>query len=282
MMTDRRVAMITGCGKPDGAGQGIARRLAEDGFSIVVADRAPRGVPNAGQEVSAEGESGLDRLVAELRAAGTEAVSVLGDIGDPDDVERMFREVDEACGRLDVLVNNAAMPQGPDRADIAEVPLDAWHESLRINLTGTFLMCRAAVERMRERRYGRIVNISSMAGISAAARSTAYSATKAGVLGLTRSLAMDVGAWGITVNAIAPGLVGTSRSMLSRPEQDREEVLAQWASRIAVGKVGMPTDVANAVSFFADERTSHVTAQVLQLDGGGANTFGGSRPPEKQ
>lgn len=281
-MTNGRVAMVTGCGKPDGAGQGIARRLAEDGFSLVVTDREPRGIPNAGQSVSAEGESGLDRLVADLRADGVEAVSALGDIGDPDDVERMFREVDEAFGRLDVLVNNAAMPQGPDRADVAEVPLDAWHESLRINLTGTFLMCRAAVERMRERRYGRIVNISSMAGISAAARSTAYSATKAGVLGLTRALAMDVAAWGITVNAIAPGLVGTSRSMLSRPDQDREEVLAQWASRIAVGKVGMPSDVANAVSFFADERTSQVTAQVLPLDGGGANTFGGSRPPEKQ
>ncbi|GGA55694.1 beta-ketoacyl-ACP reductase [Pseudoclavibacter endophyticus] len=280
-MTETRVAMITGCGKPDGAGQGIARRLADDGFAIVATDRAPAGVPNAGQVV-ATAESGLDRLVADLRAGGTEAVAVLGDIGERDDVERMFAEVDAAFGRLDVLVNNAAMPQGPDRADVAEVPLEAWDESLRINLTGTFLMCRAAIARMRERRYGRIVNISSMAGITPAARSAAYSATKAGVLGLTRALAMDVAAWGITVNAIAPGLVGTSRSMLGRSEQDREQVLAQWADRIAVGRVGMPEDVGNAVSFFADERTSHVTAQVLQLDGGGSNTFGGSKPPEKQ
>ncbi|MGO2112663.1 MAG: SDR family NAD(P)-dependent oxidoreductase [Pseudoclavibacter sp.] len=279
-MTEARVAMITGCGKPDGAGQGIARRLAADGFSLVVTDRAPAGVPNAGQEVAAE--SGLDRLVADLEAAGTKAVAVLGDIGDRADVERMFSEVDAAYGRLDVLVNNAAMPQGPDRADVAEIPLDAWDESLRINLTGTFLMCRAAIARMREGRYGRIVNISSMAGITPAARSAAYSATKAGVLGLTRSLAMDVAAWGITVNAIAPGLVGTSRSMLGRPAQDRDEVLAQWADRIAVGRVGMPEDVANTVAYFADERTSHVTAQVIQLDGGGSNTFGGSKPPEKQ
>lgn len=281
-MTDMRVAMITGCGKPDGAGQGIARRLAAEGFAIVATDRAPRGVPNAGQSVDESGQTGLERLVGELADAGTPALAVLGDIGDRDDVTRMFAEVDERFGRLDVLVNNAAMPQGPDRADVAEIPLDAWDESLRINLTGTFLMCRAAIERMRERRYGRIVNISSMAGITPAARSAAYSATKAGVLGLTRSLAMDVAAWGITVNAIAPGLVGTSRSMLSRPDQDREEVLAQWAEKIAVGRVGMPEDVANAVAFFADERTSHITAHTLELTGGGSNTFGGSRPPEKQ
>ena len=121
----------------------------------------------------------------------------------------------ERTGRLDILVNNAAAPQGLDRDVIDEIPVEVFDEVIRINLRGTWLMCRAAVPAMRRQRWGRIINISSMAGVIAAPRSTPYSASKAGIIGLTRALAMDVAAWGITVNTIAPGALETSRAVLS-------------------------------------------------------------------
>ncbi|CDJ99502.1 Short-chain alcohol dehydrogenase [Microbacterium sp. C448] len=278
-MLDVRVALITGCGKSDGVGQAIARRLSDDGFAVVVTDREPGGVRNQGDADAAPG-SGIDVFVASLEAEGRTAVALVGDIGDPADVTRMLETVDERFGRLDVLVNNAAAPQGPDRADIGELSLEAWNELIRVNLTGTFLMCQAGVALMRRGRYGRIINISSMAAITAAPRSVPYSAAKAGILGLTRALSMDVARWGITVNAIAPGLVGTSRSMLGRRDTDREEHLRASARKVAVGKVGMPVDIANAVAFFADERTSHVTAQTMQIDGGGNSSFPLSGPDD--
>lgn len=265
---ETRVALVTGCGKADGVGNGVAHRLAEDGFTIVATDRTPHGVANVG-DAGTSSAGGLEALVAELTASGTRALGIVGDIGDPADVARIFREVDETFGRLDVLVNNASAPQGADRADIGEVSFEAWSEQIRVTLSGTFLMSQAAVALMRPARYGRIVNISSMAGITAAPRSTAYSAAKAGVLGFTRSLAMDVAESGITVNAVCPGLVGTSRAMLGRRDEDRDETMRAFASKVAVGKVGMPADIANAVAFFADERTSHVTAQELPVHGGG-------------
>jgi 3-oxoacyl-[acyl-carrier protein] reductase len=186
-----------------------------------------------------------------------------------------------AYGRLDVLVNNAAAPQGPDRADIESVPFELWDRLIRVNLTGTYLMCRAAVPVMRKQRYGRIVSISSMAGLSAAPLSTAYSASKAGVIGLTRALAMDVATWGITVNAICPGLVGTSRAIIDpNPDLDVEATLAARGARVPVGRVGLPTDIAAAVAYLASEDAGYVTAQTLVLDGGGFSPFPLPRPEQ--
>lgn len=274
-----RVALITGCGKPDGMGAAIARTLAARGDIVVVTDRHPTGVENVGDTPSASG-SGLDDLVAELADSGAQALALLGDIGAADDVARMFAEVDAAFGRLDILVNNAAAPQGADRADVAEVPFEAWQEQLRVTLDGSFRMSQAAIQRMRPARYGRIVNVSSMAGIDAAGRSTAYSAAKAGILGLTRSLAIDVAGWGITVNAVCPGLVATSRSMLGRRGADRDEAMRQMAARIPVGRVGVPDDVAHAVEFLSHERSGYITAQSLPIDGGGIDRLGIGRPPQ--
>lgn len=276
-MLDTRVALITGCGKPNGMGQAIARRLASEGCAVIVTDRDPSGVPNVGEPVRGDAP-GLDALVDELTAAGGRAVGLVADIGSAEQVDEVFARVDADFGRLDVLVNNAAAPQGPDRVDIGEVSAAAWDELIRVNLTGTFLMSRAAVALMRRAQYGRIVNISSMAALTAAPRSVAYSASKAGILGLTRSLAMDVARWGITVNAICPGLVGTSRAMLGSPGMDRDEAMARWAQRIAVGRVGAPDDIANAVAFFADPRSAHITGQALPLDGGGGTGFTLSEP----
>ncbi len=280
-----RVALVTGCGKPDGAGQAIARVLARDGAAVIVADRRPTGVPNRRQEVVGSEQpvawSGLETLVSEITAAGGTATATLGDIGAPDEAEAMVGVALEHHGRLDILVNNAAAPQGLDRAVIDEVPIDAFDEVLRINLRGTWLMCRAAVAAMRQGRWGRIVNVASMAGAVPAPFSTPYSASKAGVIGLTRALAMDVAAWGITVNSISPGALGTSRSVLSTdPDLDVAAELARRGSRLPVGRVGTPEDVAAAVRYLASDDAAYMTGQMLVLDGGGASPFPLPRPEE--
>lgn len=266
-MTERRVALVTGCGKADGVGNATARRLAEDGFDLVVTDYAPGGVPNLGQEAP-EGD-GLQALVAELEGLGARALGLLGDVGDPEDVARLYNDVEREFGRLDVLVNNAGAPQGADRADIEEVPLDAWELQFRVNVTGVFLMCKAAVRMMRRAGYGRIVNISSMSGLAGAPRIAAYSASKAAVLGLTRSIAMDVAEQGITVNAVCPGLVATSRAMTRRGDMSREDVIDLFGSVLVAGRPALPSDIANAVAWLADERSEYVTAQAFPIDGGG-------------
>jgi 3-oxoacyl-[acyl-carrier protein] reductase len=277
------VALVTGCGKRDGSGQCIARSLAASGATVVVSDRVPTGVLNRRQEVVGVGDQGswrgVESLAEEITASGAVASPVLGDIGDENDAARMVGEAVARHGRLDILVNNAAAPQGADRADIAEVPIEVWDEVLRVNLRGTYLMSRAAVPVMREGRWGRIINVSSMAGVTGAPRSTAYSASKAGILGFTRALSMDVSPWGITVNAICPGAVGTSRAILSEdPELDVPAALERMGQSMAVGRVGRPDDLAAAVAYLASEGSSYMTGQMLVLDGGGRLAFPGPRP----
>lgn len=271
-----RVALITGCGKHDGMGQAIARTLAASGVTVVVTDLAPAGVANRGQEatIGAGGWRGVESLVESIRGAGGTAHFSLGDIASETDAERMVAEALEFGGRLDILVNNAAAPQGADRADVADVPVAVWDRLVDVNLRGTYLMCRAAVPAMRANRYGRIVNIASMAGIDKLPFSTAYSASKAGVLGLTRSLAMDVGGWGITVNAVCPGIVWTSRGLLGVSDPSEERAMRERRGRqIPVGRVGEVDDIANAVAFFASEGAGYITGQALPVDGGGLSAF---------
>jgi 3-oxoacyl-[acyl-carrier protein] reductase len=280
-----RVALITGCGKPDGSGQAIARALAAAGVAVLVCDRRPTGVLNRRQEVVGSGQpaswSGLDTLVSEIEAAGGTATAALGDIGSEQDSRSLVQAALDRHGRLDILVNNAAAPQGADRNVIDEVPVDVFDEVIRINLRGTYLMCRAAVPAMRANRWGRIINISSMAGVIAAPRSTPYSASKAGVLGLTRALAMDVAAWGITVNAIAPGALDTSRAMLNEdPDLDVAAELARRGRNLPVGRMGVPDDVAAAVLYLAGDGAAYMTGQNLVLDGGGPMPFPLPRPEE--
>jgi NAD(P)-dependent dehydrogenase (short-subunit alcohol dehydrogenase family) len=281
-----RVALITGCGKPDGAGQAIARALAADGVTVVAADRQPRGVLNRRQEVvgaeQPESWAGLQTLVNEIGTSGGNASFVLGDIGSAEDCEAMVATAVQRHGALDILVNNAAAPQGADRALIDEIPVEVIDLVLGVNLRGTFLMCRAAVGRMRPNRWGRIINVSSQAGQIAVARSSPYSASKAGVLGLTRALSMEVAAYGITVNAISPGALGTSRSVLSLdPEVSREHHLARVGSMLPVGRVGTPEDMAAAVRYLVSDGASFMTGQTLVLDGGGPAPFGVPRPSDE-
>ena len=279
-MTDR-VALVTGCGKPDGMGQAIVRRLASQGYRVVASDVAPQGLANDAQRDDApvDGWSGVSSLVEQVRATGAEAEFVLGDISVEEDARRMVDETVARFGRLDVLVNNAAAPQGDDRADVEDVPVSTFDRIVAINLRGTYLMCLAAVPVMRAQGYGRIVNIASMAGIEAMPFATAYSASKAGVLGFTRALAMDVGAWNITANSVCPGLVWTSRGRFGVHDAQQEEAArARFQEGIVAGRVGVPDDIAGAVAYLAAEETGYVTGQEIHVNGGGISVFPRPRP----
>ena len=277
-----RVALITGCGKRDGMGRAIANTLAASGVAVVVTDKQPAGVLNRRQEVlglADDGWRGVDSLVEEITSSGGGAMSLLGDISVVEDARQMVDEAAAWRGRLDILVNGAAAPQGLDRQDIEDVPIDVWDFVISVNLRGTYLMSRFAVPHMRAQRWGRIINISSQAGQVAAAMSTAYSASKAGVLGFTRALSADVAPWGITANAIAPGMVATSRSMLSLdPAIDVDAEVKRRGSMLAVGRPGYPEDIAAAVAYLASEASGYMTGQTLVLDGGGSAPFA-KRPP---
>jgi 3-oxoacyl-[acyl-carrier protein] reductase len=282
-----RVALVTGCGKRDGMGRAIARMLAGSGTAVLVCDKEPAGVLNRRQErVPGRAQDdwrGVASLVEEITAAGGTASQALGDIGDEDAARRLVGEAVDRYGRLDILVNNAAAPQGLDRRDITEVPVDVWDHVIRVNLRGTFLMSRFAIPVMRGQRTGRIVNISSMAGVVAVPRSAAYAASKAAVIALTRSMALDVAAWGITVNAICPGAVGTSRAILSEdPDLDVEAELERRGRNIPVGRVGRPGDIAAAVAYLVDAGADYMTGQILVLDGGGHSPFPVPRPADPE
>jgi 3-oxoacyl-[acyl-carrier protein] reductase len=277
-----RVALITGCGKRDGMGRATARTLAASGTAVVVTDKQPGGVPNRRQEivgVTDDGWRGLDSLTEEITAEGGSVISLLGDISSTDDARRMVDEAAAWRGRLDILVNGAGAPQGLDRQDIEDVPVDVWDSVIAVNLRGTYLMSRFAVPHMRAQRWGRIINISSQAGQVAVPKSTAYSASKAAVLGFTRALSADVAPWGITVNAIAPGMVVTSRAVLSiDPSLDVDAEIKRRGSMLAVGRPGYPEDIAAAVAYLASDGAGYMTGQTLVLDGGGAAPFA-TRPP---
>jgi 3-oxoacyl-[acyl-carrier protein] reductase len=254
-------------------GRAIAGTLAASGVAVAVTDRQPSGVPNRRQEVlgiTDEGWRGLDSLTDEITAA-------------EDDARRMVEAAAAWHGRLDILVNVAAAPQGLDRTDVEQVPVELFDLQIAVAVRGTFLMSRFAVPHMRANRWGRIINISSMAGVVAAPWSTAYSAAKAGVLGLTRALSADVAPWGITVNAIAPGMVATSRAILSMdPDIDYDAEIKTRGSGLAVGRSGYPEDIAAAVAYLASDGSAFMTGQTLQLDGGGRAFLPGGRTPAPQ
>ncbi|MDQ1394797.1 MAG: 3-oxoacyl-[acyl-carrier protein] reductase [Acidimicrobiaceae bacterium] len=265
------VAVITGAAKPNGIGAACARGLAADGFRIVAADIGVRGVASQFEPDERPERSDLQDLVEQLEQAGHGASSVTADVSTEEGSAAIIARAMSLYGRVDVLVNNAAAPHGDEHADLDRVPVDAWDRVMAINSRGMFLMSRAAFAVMREQRSGRIVSISSVAGRVGLARTGAYGASKAAIIGLTRSMAVDAAPFGITANAVCPGFIDTNRIASSvrrsRPGHE-DEALADLVRRVPAGRLGRPDEVAAAVRFFASDAASYITAQVLTVDGG--------------
>jgi 3-oxoacyl-[acyl-carrier protein] reductase len=210
--------------------------------------------------------------VEALRQRGYRAEAAAFDVTDGPAAAAAIQALAERHGRLDVLVNNAGAPHGADRGEIETVPLEAWERVMAINARGVFLMTRAAVPPMKAQRWGRIISLSSVAGTAALPQRAAYSASKAAVIGLTRSVALDLARFGITVNAVCPGSIRTDRAIsttLRAGWSDVEAGLKERAKGIPVGRHGLPEEVAAAVVLLASDAGGFITGQAIVIDGGG-------------
>jgi 3-oxoacyl-[acyl-carrier protein] reductase len=240
---DGRVALVTGASR--GIGEAIARRLAAEGAIVLAAARST---------------SVLDRIVADISKSGGRARVLELDVSEPSSIDAAMKSALEEHGQIDVLVNNAGIAE--DNL-ILRMSRDAWDRVLMTNLTGAFLLIQAVVKGMVRRRYGRIVNVTSVVGLMGNAGQANYAAAKAGLVGLTRSVARELGSRNITCNAVAPGFIATA--MTDRmTEQSREALSGQ----IPLQRLGAPDDVAGAVAFLASEDAAYVTGAVLNVSGG--------------
>ena len=244
MELTEKVAIVTGGGR--GIGRAIALRLAEAGATVVVNDV---GNPEPANNV-----------VAEIKAKGRQSLAVMADISIKTDVERMVEAAKDTYGRVDILVNNAGITRDQLLLRMSD---EEWDKVLGVNLRGAFLCSRAVVRHMIKQRWGRIISIASIVGVLGNPGQANYSASKAGIIGLTRTLAKEVGSRQITVNAVAPGFIDTE--MTQRLEESWKE---EMKKRIPLGFVGSPQDVAQAVAFLASEDARYITGQVLNVDGG--------------
>lgn len=275
MPVARRVALVTGCGKKDGIGAAIARRLSAAGAELVVVDVESSGVRDSHEPSFAADPQwrGVEDLVAELNAAGGTASFVTGDISSEEDVARIVHHAVERHGSLDILVNNAGAPFSLAHGDLDGIAVDEFRRVLEINITGTFLMAKAAVPHMKRRGWGRIVNIGSVAGRVGSKQNSAYAASKAAVIALSQTWALDLGGHGITSNAVLPGFIFTTRTLsgmskkMGGAELD-EATIAKSMPNVPVGRPGSPDDVAATVAFLCSEEASYTNGQSLVVDGG--------------
>lgn len=251
-----QTALVTGASR--GLGRAIARRLGQEGAAVCV------------NYVAREGEA--EAAVDEIKAAGARAIAVRADVGDAAQVKEMVDRVARELGAVTVLVNNAGVAV---RGTLESFDPQALERMRRTNVDGLIHATRAVVPGMKERRFGRIVNISSIASHGTALPgNTFYAATKAAVSVLTRRFAMELGPHGITVNAVAPGLIVTDMVREGRTDQEHREILERISERSMVGRVGDPDDIARAVAFLAAPESGFITAQVLSVDGGRMDYIG--------
>ena len=247
-----QTALVTGASR--GLGRAIALRLADGGAAVAVNYRA--------QADAAE------KVAREIRGRGGRALAVCADVADEAQVHDMAARIISELGAVEILVNNAGVFHPGDLVNLDARRLE---DMRRINVDGVVMTTRAVIEGMKTRRFGRIVNLSSVAGLGTAVEGTTfYAVSKAAVIALTRRFALELGPHGITVNAVAPGFVLTDMNRARRTEAD----LAAIAARTMVRRIGKPEDIANAVAFLAAPEAGWITAQVLTVDGGRMDYIG--------
>ena len=238
-----RVAIVTGGTR--GIGRAIARGLAEDGASVAV----------VGRDAARVGEA-----TGELEGKGVPAHGIVADLMRAEDGQRVVTETQQRFGRIDLLVNNAGITRD---GLLVRMKDQDWDDVLAVNLKAAFQTTRAAARVMARQRSGRIVNVSSTAGVMGTAGQANYSAAKAGLIGLTKSTARELAHWGILVNAVAPGLIETDMTAALSAET-REAYLGQ----VPLRRIGTPEDVAAVVRFLASDGASYITGQVIHVNGG--------------
>jgi len=242
--TDRRVAVVTGGAR--GIGSAITSSLAMAGYHVA-----------AGYSTN---QAAAEQFAAKQVSAGLSVSVHKGNVGVPEDCLRVVDEVLSLHGRVDVLVNNAGITL--DKT-VRRMTVEDWHAVLRVNLSGAFYMVQAVLEHMLERGFGRIVNISSVVAETGAFGQANYAASKSGLFGLTKSLALETGPKGITVNCVAPGYTATDM-VAAIPSG----VLEQYVSRVPVGRMGRPDEVARVVRFLADDDAAYITGAIIPVNGG--------------
>jgi len=238
------VALVTGASR--GIGRAIALQLAADGFAVAV---------NFASSLSK-----ADEVVSQIQASGGRAVAIQADVSDPDAVANLFRTAADELGPVLVLVNNAGIT---DDGLVLRMSPEQWDRVVTTNLRSVFLCTKEALRSMLRAKSGRIINISSVSGISGNPGQGNYAAAKAGVIGFTKSVAKEVGSRGITVNAIAPGFIQTDMT-----DALGETVTAAVSEQVALGRLGLPEEVASAVGYLASEGASYITGQTIVVDGG--------------
>jgi len=236
----KKTVIVTGSGR--GIGKSIAKKFAAKGAYVVVCD--------------------IDQGLAETAAGevGNGAIGIKADVTNAEEIDNLFDKTRKEFGHIDIVINNAGITRDTLMIRMAEKD---WDMVLDINLKGAFLVTKAAAKIMMKQRYGRIINISSIVGINGNAGQVNYSASKAGIIGLTKSAAKELGARNVTVNAVAPGFIATEMT-----EHLSDEAKEAFLGRVLIKRPGSTDDVASAVLFLASDEASYITGQVLPVDGG--------------
>jgi len=242
-----RHAIITGASR--GIGRAIALGLAGRGYDLALTDIGPQ-------------EATLAQTAGEVRALGRRCVTIIADVARAEDCRRTAAEALAGLGRVDVLVNNAGILK---IASIEELTPEIWDQTMTVNARGVFQMTQAIMPHMRERQYGRIVNIASLAARTGGPGQSHYAASKSAVVGFTRVSSMELGQYGITVNAVCPGIIVTEMGMNNLRDPER---VAHFERVTDLHRLGQPEDVVGPVAFFASDDSAFVTGQALNVDGG--------------